>query len=137
MTAPPCHVPQSSLACLWPLGMHGEEVTCRGQGLASFILQAGETLPATKQDLPHKTPEVTFNVSQSGRDGEEGLRKAMHLDCSNSRVTSCSGKGKISNRLGCYLYGDDLHEFQSSHKLFERAVRAKWWVQVVISVVLL
>lgn len=120
MTAQPCHAPRSSLARLWPLEMHGMKPHIAAQGLASFILQAGETLPATEQSPPHKTPEVTFDVSQSGRDGEEGLRKASHPNCSTSRAASCSGKGNISNRLGCYLYGGDSHEFKSSHKLLEK-----------------
>lgn len=49
------------------------------QCLVSFILQAGETLPATEWNPPGKTSEVTFNISQSGRDGKEGLWKASYL----------------------------------------------------------
>lgn len=64
MTAQPCHAPRSSLARLWPLEMHGKKPHIAAQGLASFILQAGETLPATEQSPPHKTPEVTFDVTE-------------------------------------------------------------------------
>lgn len=93
MRAPPGHTPWSSLTCLSPFRYTVKGVTIMAQGLVSFILQAGETLPAAEWNRPGKTSEVTVDISQSGRDGKEGVKKASHLF--KLTATSYFGKGSI------------------------------------------
>ena len=67
---------QPCLSVFSHVGRTAKKPCIMPQGLASFIPQAGETLPAVKWDSTGTTSEVTFNVSQSREGWQRGTQEA-------------------------------------------------------------